>query len=79
MVVFFCVASSGRGDNLKLQTVITNILPQKIHQLPFYKNCQECRHYRNTCMIGAAFIITFIGREHLLIALDSEYEVMFLI
>ena len=30
-------------------------------------------------MIGAAFILTFIGREHLLIALDYEYEVMFLI
>ena len=29
MVVLFCVASSGRGDNLKLQTVITNILPPK--------------------------------------------------
>ena len=50
-----------------------------MHQLPVYKNCQECRHYRNTCMIGAAFILTFIGRGHLLIALDYEYEVMFLI
>ena len=77
MVVLYSVASSGRSDHLKLQTVITNILPPKIHQLPFYKNCQECRHYRNTSMIGAAFILTFIGREHLLIALDYEYEVMF--
>ena len=70
MVVLYCVASSERGDHLKLQTVKTNILPPKIHQLSFYKNCQECRHYRNTCMIGAAFILTFIGRGHLLIALD---------
>ena len=79
MVVLYSVASSESGDYLKLQTVITNIIPLKIHQLPFYKNSQECRHYRNTCMIDAAFILTFTGRRHLLIALDYEYEVMFLI
>ena len=29
MVVLYSVAGSERGDHLKLQTVITNILPQK--------------------------------------------------
>ena len=30
-------------------------------------------------MIDAAFILTFTGRRHMLITLDYEYEVMFLI
>ena len=79
MVALYGAANSKSGDYLELQTVMTNIVPEKIQQLPFYKNCQECKYYRNTCMIDAAFFLTFTGRRHLLIASDYEYEVKVLI